>query len=595
MLQQNEIEIRCETGSTKPMRRSRSITVNTARTRPTSWILIAFLSALPGALAQSEHSAIWNFVDVAAHSGIDFVHTDGSSGRRYVMESMTAGCAILDFDGDGWQDLYFINGSPLPGTNANRVLTNRLYRNLGGWKFVDVTQQAGLGDVGYGLGVVTGDYDNDGDSDIYITNYGKNRFYINCGDGTFQEAAHSLNVTGGNRFGAGACFFDMEMDGDLDLYCANYQKFTFDQHIVREIGGYQFHPGPADYPPEEDQLFRNDGNGSFTDVSVQSGIASVAGTGMGVVALDVEDDGDSDILVANDSVANFLFLNDGTGHFAEEAISSGLAFDRNGRPNGNMGIDVGDIDRDGLLDVFTTTYQNEMPVLYQNLGDGLFDDITNSARIPTSLGPHVNWGLNLADFDNDTRLDIFIACGHFMDNIAHIDDRTTMKVRNYVLRNQGGWFSDQSATSGSGLDIMESCRGTAAADLDHDGDIDLVVVNFNARTSVLENRCEPQGDWLQLNLVGTQCNRQAIGAKVKITTDSGTQIAYLTTGRSYQSSYGNRLHFGLGEHAHRAIAVEVIWPPVSRRPSNATSHPVESQSISLEKWNGIITIRQHSL
>ncbi len=326
------------------------------------------------------------------------------------------------------------------------------------------------------------------------------------------------------------------------------------------IAGYRFHPGPADYPPAPDMLFRNEGNGRFTDVSSESGIATVAGTGMGVIATDIDGDADVDVLVANDSVPNFLFINDGLGHFTEEAVLAGLAFDGGGNANGNMGVDGGDFDGDGLLDVITTTYQNEMPVLYQNLGGGVFNDVTNLANIPRTLFPHVNWGVGFGDFDNDADQDIFLACGHFMDNIQHIDDRTTMKVRNYLLENDGsGRFSDASDQAGSGLSVVASSRGIAIDDLDQDGDLDLVVINFNHSPNVLWNRSELPANWLDVRLVGKRSNRDGVGSRVIVCSDSRTQVAEVYAGRGYQSSYGTTLHFGFGRDNSLPIKVTVVW------------------------------------
>ncbi|MCA9191181.1 MAG: CRTAC1 family protein [Planctomycetales bacterium] len=518
----------------------------------------------PLTLAQQSTTEIF-FEDVFEAAGIDFVHTDGSSGRHYVMESLTSGLALFDYDSDGWIDIYFLNGAPLPGANMGVVPTNRLYRNLGEWKFVDVTIEAQVGDTGYGLGVVAGDFDNDGDADLYVSNYGPNVLYCNNGDGTFSDGTNLAGVSTGNRFGSGASWFDMDHDGDLDLYCANYQRFTFDQHIERMIGGYQFHPGPLDYPPESDNLFRNNGDGTFSDVSLAAGIATVAGTGMATLAWDADEDDDTDIFVLNDSHPNFLFINDGQGNFSEEAILNGLAYDRSGRANGNMGVDLGDVDGDGKQDLLTTTYQGEMPVLYHNAGAGLFDDNTNLAGLDPTLFPHVNWGVSLFDLDNDTDLDAFIACGHFMDNIQHIDDRTTLKVRNYLLQNDGyGRFTDVTADAGNGLALIQSSRGTGTDDLDRDGLLDVVVLNFNDHPNLLRgvpngNAKQRPAHWLQVQLVGEACTRDAVGAKVQLIYGGKMQARELVLGRSYQSHSGTILHFGLGD-IEVVDELSVQWP-----------------------------------
>jgi len=472
---------------------------------------------------------------------------------------MTAGLALLDYDGDGLIDIYFVNGAPLPGTpNLDPPPTNHLYRNLGDWRFVDVTESAEVGDKGYGLGVVAGDVDNDGDPDIYVSNFAEDVFYINNGDGTFTEAARECGLNDGSRFGAGVCMLDIDNDGNLDLYCASYQYFSFDKHFQQRIGEYQYHPGPHDFPPADDLLFRSNGDGTFTDVSASSGIRIKPAPGMGVVSADFDGNGAADVLVANDSFPNFLFLNDGTGKFSEDALIAGVALDRLARPNGNMGIDCGDVDNDGLLDIFTTTYQDEMPVLYRQVASGIFEDVTNVAKIASGLLPHVTWGLGLVDFDNDTDKDLYVACGHFLDNIQHLDDRTSVKVNNFVMQNNGkGVFENVTEAVGASVEPIESSRGAAFDDLNNDGLIDVVVVNADTAPSFLQNR-SPVQHWIAIELSGTRSSRDAAGAIVHVRTDLQSQMAVVHLGRSYQSHFGTRLHFGLGKQTSGAI--EVRWP-----------------------------------
>jgi enediyne biosynthesis protein E4 len=490
---------------------------------------------------------------------VPFQHTIGASGKRYVVEPMTAGLALFDYDGDGFIDVYFVNGAPLPGTpKVDPQPTNRLYRNLGDWHFVDVTEAAHVGDTGYGLGVAAGDIDNDGDPDIYVSNFEKDVFFLNNGDGTFTEAATDCGLDDGNRFGAGVCMLDIDNDGNLDIYCANYQYFTFDKHFQQTIGDYQYHPGPHDFPPADDLLFHSSGDGTFTDVSASCGIRVKPAPGMGVVSADFDGNGAADILVANDSFPNFLFLNDGTGKFSEEALIAGVALDRLARPNGNMGVDCGDVDNDGMLDIFTTTYQDEMPVLYQQVAPGVFEDTTNRAKIASGMLPHVTWGLGIVDFDNDADKDIYVACGHFLDNIQHLDDRTSVKVNNFVMENNGrGVFEDVTEAVGAAVEPIESSRGAAFDDLNNDGLIDIVVINSDSAPSFIENR-SPAQHWIAFELVGTQSSRDAAGAIVRVRTDLQTQMAVVHLGRSYQSHFGTRLHFGLGKQT--AGEVEIRWP-----------------------------------
>ncbi|MFN3193161.1 MAG: CRTAC1 family protein [Aureliella sp.] len=502
------------------------------------------------------------FQEVSDGSGIDFVHQDGSSGQRFIVETLSTGMALIDFDGDDLPDIYFLNGAPLPGSELRRQPRNRLFRNNGDWTFTDVTENAGVGDTGYSLGVACADYDQDGDEDIYIANFGDNVFFVNNGDGTFTKATQETGLSC-DRFGAGACFADIDRDGDLDLYAANYIKYSFDQHRIRMIGSHQFHPGPHDYPAEYDRLYRNNGDGTFTDISQSAGVLEFASTGMGVLGSDVDRDGDIDFFVANDSRPNFLWINDGHGQFSEEAVIMGVAYDQSGKPNGNMGIEPLDFNSDGWIDLFSTTYQDEMPVLYQNLG-GVFEDATRLARIDRSLVAHVNWGIGAQDFDNDGDKDLFIACGHFMDNIQFIDDRTSVQVRNYLLENRDGTFSDVTQQAGPGLAPVASSRGACFEDMDGDGDIDAVIVNFRGRPNLLRNETASSNNWLQLRLGGLEDNRAGVGSLVKVALRSGLEmVAEVHAGRGYQSSYGRDVHFGLAD-SNVVDFVEVCWPRGSK-------------------------------
>ena len=528
----------------------------------------------PGYSAESLADCPIQLLDATAASRIAFRHTDGGSGKRYIVESVVAGLATFDYDGDGWIDIYFLNGAPLRGTVAQVPPRDALYRNNRDGTFTDVTDLAGVGDLGYGLGVTVADYDNDGDSDLYISNFGPNVLYSNNGDGTFTDVTAAAGVARGERVGAGVCFLDIEGDGDLDLYAANYVDFNYDNHVTRMIGPHAFHAGPADYRPVPDNLYRNNGDGTFTDISVSSGIGSAAGAGMGVVCFDCDDDGDSDIFVCNDQSANFLFQNDGNGHFEEIGLLAGVAYDINGNANGSMGADCGDFDGDGWLDLFMTDYQDEFPVLYRNRGDGSFDDVTRATGAGAGTFPHVTWGVGFVDFDHDGDRDVFIACGHFMDNIHHIDDRTAVRVPNVLLMNTGsGKFLDVSATSGDGLAVVESSHGAAFDDLDNDGDIDAVIMNTNTLPTVLRNESRGGPYWLQLRLCGRTANRDGVGARVRVVAGELVQVAEVHSGRGYQSHYGTRLHFGLRSHVARRPHRGSLGGGRSRRVDQRGSQP----------------------
>jgi hypothetical protein len=500
------------------------------------------------------------FTDVTRQTGITFVHTDGSSGRRYIVESVCCGLATFDYNGDGKVDILFLNGAPLPGSPITTPPPrNALYRNDGGWKFTDVTRAAGLGDTNYHLGVCVGDYNNDGFPDIYLNNFGPNILYRNNGDGTFTDVTLAAGVANGNKVGAGACFLDIDGDGNLDLFVANYVDFNFAKHQTRNINGHPAYVGPMIYGPVPATLFRNNGDGTFTDISRESGIAAHAGTGMGVVCADYDDDGDTDIIVGNDAMANFVWRNDGSGHFEEVGLLTGLAYDRNGVGLGTMGVECGDYNNDGRLDFYMTSYQKQWAILYRNLGGGIFEDVTHTTGAGTGTFNQVTWGAGLIDFDNDGDRDLFIACGHLQDNVELWDDTTSYEERNLLLENTGhGKFVDVSARSGDGLAVKRSSRGAAFDDLDYDGKIDVVILNSRREPTLLRNDSPGQNHWIQIRLRGTRSNRDGIGARIKVVTGDLTQVDEVHSGRGYQSHYGMYPHFGLGKRT-RIDRIEVRW------------------------------------
>lgn len=521
------------------------------------WTLLALLIPAPSLAAQPEACPI-RLIDVTASSRVAFRHNHGGSGRGYIVEGMASGLALFDYDGDGLVDIYFLNGAALKGTVVDAPLRNALYRNNGDWTFTDVTEAAGVGDMGYGLGVTAADFDNDGDQDLYVNNFGPNVLYRNNGDGTFSDVTGQAGVGNGDKVGAGVCFLDTDADSDLDLYVANYVNFTYENHVPIVIKGKTFQAGPQYYRPVPDTLYRNNGDGTFTDVSGPSGIGSVAGPGMGMVCGDFDDDADTDVFVCNDGQPNFLFRNDGTGKFQEVGLIAGVAYDFSGKENSSMGVDCGDYDNDGRLDMFMTDYQGEMPVLYHNLGDGFFEDATSFARITNALFPVVSWGNGLVDFDSDGDRDLYIACGHF-DRIQDIDDRTAQRVPNFLLMNTGdGKFLDVSRRCGNGLDVVESSRGTGFDDLDNDGDVDVVVLNSHAPPTIIRNESDTGHHWLQVQLRGVKSNRDGVGARVRVIAGDLVQVAEVHSGRGYQSHSGMRLHFGLRQQDNISC-IEVRW------------------------------------
>ena len=523
-------------------------------------VSIAFLFARISVETQTP----FTFVDNAKNAGIVFQHFDGGGSKNYLPQLMMTGLALFDFDGDGWTDIYFLNGHELsPGKEKPAARTkqrgNTLYRNNRDGTFGDVTDAAGVRSGSFAMGAVAADFDNDGDQDLMTSNFGATELFINNGDGTFVLETDSVGIGSVLRFGSGIACLDIDNDGLLDLFASNYVEFSFDQYGEAPRSS-PYPPGPKDFPPAPDCLYRNLGDGTFANISISSGIAAAAGPSMGIVCGDFDGDNDADIFVCSDAAPNQFFVNDGLGHFVDQALLAGLAFDFGGNANGSMGVDAGDYDNDGRIDLLITNYTGQMPVLYRNLGDGLFEDVSRVSRVGRTVLAHTNWGVGLVDFDNDRDLDVFFANGHFLKNIELIDDRTTYSVPNTLMLNDGrGVFSDVSKSAGPGLEISESSRGAGFEDFDHDGDIDCVILNANSRPTYLVNRSENIGNWIGIRLIGTSCNRDAIGASVQISADGIKQIAMVHAGRGYQSHYATELHFGLGK-ASQVDPIFVTWP-----------------------------------
>jgi hypothetical protein len=504
-----------------------------------------------------------NLRDVTRQCGISFRHTDGSGGQYYIVETVASGLATFDYDGDGLIDIYFLNGRPLRGTKwQGPPPTNRLYRNLGGFRFADVTDKAGVGDAGYGLGVAVGDYDNDGLPDIYVNNYGPNVLYRNNGDATFTDVTQTAGVGRGDKVGAGANFLDIDGDGDLDLFVANYIVFTYENNVTTTVRGTPWYSGPRSFPKQPNQLFRNDGNGVFTEISAESGIGAHAGAGMGTIALDYDNDGRTDIFVCNDEYWSFLFHNEGAGKFKEVALAAGASCNFAGEPVSGMGADAADYDHDGRPDLFMTDFRGQNPILYKNLGKGAFEDVTMQTGAAAGSFAHVKWGCGFVDFDNDGHPDLFIGCGPLGEYSSTIDlalFREASEVAPVVLRNTGdGKFVNVSNSSGDVSRLKLVARGVAFDDLDNDGRVDVVILNSNRPATLLRNESATGNHWIQIRLHGVKTNRDGVGAQVKVVAGDLVQTAEVHSGRSYQSHCGSRLHFGLGKH-DRVDRIEVRW------------------------------------
>jgi hypothetical protein len=465
--------------------------------------------------------------------------------------SNAAGCAFLDYDGDGDLDLYFVNGAYLDGfssmrgrRNANR-LTNALYRNNGDGTFTDVTAHAGVGDRGLGMGVSVGDYDNDGDPDVFVTNYGPNALYRNNGDGTFTESTKAAGVEN-DLSGIGSTFLDYDGDGHLDLYVGNYLDYDPDYQYYYAA---QRFPGPLAYHGQADVLYRNNGDGTFSDVTRAAGVYNPDGRAMGVASGDIDDDGDWDIVVPNDGTENYLYRNNGDGTFSDIAIQSGTAFGQRGEATSAMSAEFADIDRDGLIDLVVPDMAYSC--VYRNLGAGVFEELSARVGVAAACGQYTSWSANFFDFDHDGYGDLFITNGHPHRLIGEED---------LLLRNDDGRrFVNVSHLLGADFQEKFVGRGSAVGDYDNDGDVDVVIVNLNERPRLLRNDGGNRRHWTSIRLIGTISNRDAVGARVRVTADGVTQTRLRVSTSGYLSQGDHRLHFGLGDAA-RVDRIEVRWP-----------------------------------
>ena len=520
--------------------------------------LMLYLFSVFMLLAQSvpQQSRGVRFTDVTAELGITFRHTNGESGRKYFIEPIGSGVALFDVDNDTDLDIYFVNGGDLPGATAAVPPTNRLYRN-DGTSFTDITAEAGVGDMSYGLGCCVGDYNNDGFTDLYVTNYGRNLLYRNNGDGTFTDVATAAGVAG-NAFSSGCAFVDVDADGYLDLYVVNYVQFHPDTNPACTRQAIPTYCTPEALPGVADVFYRNNGDGTFTDVSEKIGVGGTRGKGLGVVCGDVDNDGDVDIFVANDTTPNFLYRNGLNGaQLTEEALFAGVALSEEGRAYSGMGANLGDYDNDGALDIVVTNFQDQTNSLYHNAQDGFFSEVSFARGIGERSLPYLAWGVDFVDVNNDGWLDLFIANGHLDDNIADIDPIGTYPQPNQLfLNDRGERFSESSDPI---LVQRKVSRGAAFGDMDNDGDIDIVVSNLKDTATLLRNDSEPAGRWLSLKLVGTHCNRDAIGARVTLISDGLTQVREVKSGSGYLSQNDLRLHFGVGD-AESVGPLKVRWP-----------------------------------
>ena len=519
------------------------------------------LLTVPILLAWASAPEMVTFKDATARAGIASVIVAGGPKKQYVLEVNGSGVCWLDYDNDGWMDLYLVNGATmenLQGIEPQRT-TNHLYRNNKDGTFTDVTLKAGVSGSGWGFGCVAADYDNDGYTDLFVTNFGPDILYRNRGDGSFVDVTERAGVGGGNLWHAGAAFGDYDLDGNLDLFVPGYLDFNAIKPELKtcDYRGVSVHAcGPIGYKGSPDALYHNNGDGTFTDVTVKANVADKnLYFGFQAVFEDFDNDGWPDIFVGNDSNPNYLYRNKRDGTFEEVGIASGVAFSGDGKEMSSMGIGVGDYDNDGNMDIFITTFANDNYILFHNDGGGLFTDVSYPAGVGEATVPHLGWATFFFDYDNDGRLDIFCANGHVYPEVDGAL-RETYRQPLQLLRNLGnGKFREVTKEV---LNLpSQAARGGAFADYNNTGGLGVAISRIDAKPLLLENSGD-RGNWLRLKLTGTKSNRQAVGARVKVTAGGLTQYGSVRAGGSYLSSNDPRLHFGLGSASQANI--EVTWP-----------------------------------
>ena len=542
-------------------------------------ILSGMTSALPGS---------YPFEEVpSSQSGIRWTHTSGASAHKYLPETTGAGCAFLDYDNDGWMDIYLVNSGKCDFFDPNPPLRNALYRNNRDGTFTDVTEKAGVAGGGYGQGVAVGDYDGDGFPDLYVTQYGRSILYHNNGDGTFTDVTDKAGVAAPG-WSSSAVWFDYDNDGRLDLFVCRFVDYdkSKDQFCGKVETGERHYCIPRMYRPMASWLFHNNGDGTFTDVSKSSGIASRLGKAWGVVATDINNDGRMDLFVANDTTANFLFVNRGGGKFEEIAEPAGVAYSAAGRPRSGMGVDSADYNQDGRMDLFVANVDQEMFSIYQNNGDESFDDQALTTGIGSATLLMSGWGLKFFDYDNDGNLDLFLANGQPDDLIAKVDTRVTYQEPLLLFHNTGNGFKNVSKEAGPVFSRPLSARGLAIGDFNNDGAVDVLISVNNGAPVLLRNNIGGENHWLGVRLVGKKSNPDAIGAYVTYQSGDLKRSRMKVGGGSYLSSHDPRMVLGIGKRT-KIDWVEVKWPQPSGVVECFSNLPIDRYVALIEgsgKW-----------
>jgi enediyne biosynthesis protein E4 len=511
-----------------------------------------------------------HFTDITQQAKIDFRQENSPTTNKYLLETMGGGVAVLDYDNDGRLDVFFTNGAflddPMPEgklpDKSDKKFWNRLYHQNADGTFTDVTERAGLSGMPqgyYSMGVAVGDYDNDGFEDIYVTGFGGNILYHNNGDGTFTDVTKKAGV-GGGGWSASAGFFDYDNDGRLDLFVTRYLDWSFktNRYCGEKRPGYRSYCHPDNYDGVSNILYRNNGDGTFTDISEKAGIANPHGKGLGVTFADYDGDGFTDVFVANDSMQCFLYHNNGNGTFSEVGLLAGVGYNEEGKAFAGMGVDFNDYDNDGLPDIVVTDLSNERYILFRNIGDGTFRDVTNSSGLGRATLAFSGWSTRFFDYDNDGWKDLFVAQAHVMDTIEKTSPNLRYREPPLLLRNEGGHFVR--VVAGEVFEREWAGRGATFGDIDNDGDIDIVVSNVGEKAYVLRNDGGNRRNWLGMETVGTKSNRDGIGARIKVVSASGqSQYFTVNTAVGYLSASDKRLIVGLGDDSVAKL-VEIRWP-----------------------------------
>jgi len=508
---------------------------------------------------ETQSSESPRFTEISSQAGIKFKHVY-SPEKKYIAESMSGGVALFDYDNDGYLDVYFVNSLTIDLARSHQKTRSALYRNNGNNTFTDVTDKAGVGNIGFGMGVAAGDYNNDGFEDFYVTCLGPDFLFKNNGNGTFTDVTQKAGVSD-PRWSTGATFVDYDNDGRLDLFVSNYVGFDINRLPEFGVGrncvfkGVPVQCGPRGLPGAGDSLYRNNGDGTFSDVSKKAGVSDPNGYyGLGVTCSDFDEDGFVDIFVANDSTPNFLYHNNGDGTFKDIAFISGTAVNESGSEQGCMGITLGDYDHDGQLDLFITNFDDEYNILYRNNGRNSFADVSFSAKVAQVSLPYVGWGTKFFDYDNDGWVDLFVVNGHVYPQRGQYRQRQLLHHNN-----RDGTFSEVASTMGSVLMEERVGRGAAFGDIDNDGDVDVVVNDLDGSPQLLRNDGGNTNNSVLIKTIGVKSSRDGIGARVKVVSGDLTLIDEVRSGSSYLSQNDLRLHFGL-EKRTKIDRVEVRWP-----------------------------------